>query len=141
MDAVTQVALSESRGYNSINLLASRPTIQRTLGECDPRLRAARALNVEVLKEAWRVVCDGRSPEPALQAQLRSTATFTTDVAVDVVSQAFRYGGGSASSLTSVLQQCLRDMNTAAQHQMVSDTAYENHGQFLLGLPDARAME
>ena len=72
---------------------------------------------------------------------MRSVATYTTDVAADVASQAFRYGGGSALFTTSVLQQCLRDINAAAQHQMVSDTAYENHGQFMLGLPDARAME
>ena len=39
--------------------------------------------------------------------------------------------------LSSVLQQCLRDINAASQHQMVSDTAYETHGQFTLGLPDA----
>ena len=40
-----------------------------------------------------------------------------------------------------MLQRCLRDIHAGAQHQMVSDTAYENHGQFLLGLPDAKVME
>jgi hypothetical protein len=34
----------------------------------------------------------------------------------------------------------LRDINAAAQHLMVSDAAYENYGQFLLGLPDADPM-
>ena len=141
LDAVTEVAVSKSRGYNSTNLLARRPALQRALGECDLRLRAARALNVEILEEAWQSVCQGQTPDPPLQAQMRSCATYTTEVAADVVSQAFRYGGGSALFLSSVLQQCLRDINAAAQHQMVSDVAYENHGQFLLGLPDARVME
>ena len=141
LDEVTDVAASKTRGYNSVNLLANRPAFQRALGECDLRLRAARSLNVEILEEAWQSVCAGNTPPPPLQARMRSCATYTTDVAVDVTSQAFRYGGGAALFTTSILQQCLRDVNAAAQHQMVSDTAYENHGQFLLGLPDARVME
>ena len=141
LDALTEVAGAKTRGYNSTNLLANRPVVQRALGECDLRLRAARALNIEILEAAWDAVCAGHSPPPPLQAQMRSVATYTTDVAADVASQAFRYGGGAALFTTSILQQCLRDINAAAQHQMVSDTAYENHGEFLLGLPDARAME
>ena len=141
LDAVTDVAASKTRGYNSVNLLAERPAFQRALGECDLRLRAARSLNVETLEEAWQSVCDGRTPAPDLQARMRGCATYATDVAADVVSQAFRYGGGAALFVSSILQQCLRDINAAAQHQMVSDAAYENHGQFLLGLPDARVME
>ena len=141
LDAVAETAASKTRGYNSVNLLANRATFQRALGECDMRLRAARSLNVEILEEAWRSVCAGQTPPPPLQAQMRSCATYTTDVAADVTAQAFRYGGGEALFTPNILQQCLRDINAAAQHQMVSDTAYENHGQFLLGLPDARVME
>ena len=141
LDAITEEAASKTRGYNSVNLLANRPAFQWALGECDMRLRAARSLNVEILEEAWESVCAGRTPPPPLQAQMRSCATYTTDVAVDVTARAFHYGGGAALFTTSILQQCLRDVHAAAQHQMVSDTAYENHGQFLLGLPDARVME
>ena len=141
LDAVTELAASKIRGYNSSNLVANRPTFQRVLGQCDMQLRAARSLNVEILGEAWRCVCDGYTPPPPLQAQMRSVATYTTDVAAEVASQAFRYGGGEALFADNILQQCLRDIHAAAQHQMVSDTAYENHGQFLLGLPNARTME
>ncbi len=141
LDAITEVAASKTRGYNSVNRLANRPAFQWTLGECDIRLRAARSLNVEILEEAWKSVCAGYTPPPPLQARMRSCATYTTDVAVDVTTRAFHYGGGAALFTTSILQQCLRDINAAAQHQMVSDTAYENHGQFLLELPNARVME
>ena len=141
LDAFSEVAGAKTRGYNSTNLLANRPVLQRAMGEADMRLRAARALNVEILSEAWESVCAGHTPPPQLQAQIRAIATHTTEVAADIATQAFRYGGGSALFTTNILQQCLRDINAAAQHQMVSDTAYENHGQFLLGLPDARVME
>ena len=72
---------------------------------------------------------------------MRSCATYSTDVALDVVTQAFRFAGGAALFEPNILQRCLRDINAGAQHQMVSDTAYENHGQFMLGLPTAIAME
>ncbi len=48
--------------------------------------------------------------------------------------------GGGAVFESHLLQHCLREINVAAQHFMVRDTAYENLGQFLLGLPDASVM-
>ena len=140
LDAIIELAQSKKRGYSSPSSLARRPSFQRALGECDLRLRAARALVIEIFEEAWATVCDNRAPNPRLQAEMRSSAVFTTEVAVDVVSVAFRYGGGTAVYLSNILQRCLRDINAAAQHLMVSDSSYENHGQFALGLPDANAM-
>ena len=141
LDAITEVGQSKTRGYVSVNPLSKRAVFQRMLSECDLKLRAARALNVEILERAWQVACYGQTPEPALQAEMRSLATYSTDVALDVATQAFRFAGGAALFDSSILQRCLRDLNAGAQHQMVSDAAYENHGQFILGLPEARAME
>jgi len=120
--------------------LASRPSFQKSLGECDLRLKAARTLVIHLLEEAWDQASQGVIPGPQLQGEMRSSATFATSVALDVVTTAFRYGGGSALYTTSVLQRCLRDLNAAAQHLMVSDSAYENHGQFMLDIPDADPM-
>ena len=141
LDTVLDVGAGKTRGYTSVNPVARRPAFQRMLSECDLKLRAARALNVEILERAWDTVCGGQPPDPMLQTQMRSLCTYTTDVAADVVTQAFRFAGGSALFDASILQRCLRDINAGAQHQMVSDAAYENHGQFMLGLPDARVME
>ena len=41
----------------------------------------------------------------------------------------------SVMYLSNGLQQYLRDINAAAQHLMVNDSSYENHGQFMLGMP------
>ena len=128
------------RGYAQPAPIASRSLFQRAVGECDFKLRAARALTVEVLEKAWAVVCEGQTPEPWLQAELRTCGTYTTDVAVEVASKAFRFGGGRALQTSNILQRCLRDINAAAQHLMVNDSTYENHGQFILGLPDADPM-
>ena len=140
LDAIIELAREKRRGYGSTSPLAMRPSFQRAVGECDLRLRASRALVIEILDEAWETVCRDYALSPGLQAEMRSSAAFTTEVAVDVASLAFRYGGGEAVYLSSTLQRCLRDINTAAQHLMVSDSSYENHGQFALGLPNANAM-
>ncbi|PKB82814.1 MAG: hypothetical protein BZY88_03655 [SAR202 cluster bacterium Io17-Chloro-G9] len=141
LDAIIDLAGSKARGYGSAaGLVAGRGSFQRALGLCDMRMRAARALVVETLAEAWESVCRGVTPHQPLQARMRAAASFSTEVAADVVSQAFRYGGGTALYQSHVLQRCLRDINAAAQHNMVSDTAYENHGKFALGLPDADPM-
>ena len=78
--------------------------------------------------------------ETHVHSKTRTVATYATDVAVEVVSAAFRYSGGSAIYLSNSMQRCLRDIETAAQHLLVSSSAYENHGQFLLGQPDANPM-
>jgi len=140
LDTLLDLAHAKQRGYGQASTLAARAALQRAVGESELRLRAARALAIETYEEAWAIVCAGQTLPPRLQAELRSVATFATEVAVDVTTQVFRYSGGTALYVTSVLQRCLRDINAAAQHLMVSDAAYENYGQFLLGLPDADPM-
>jgi alkylation response protein AidB-like acyl-CoA dehydrogenase len=141
LDEITELAKTKKRGYRgSEALIADRGSFQRFLGESDSRLRAAKALCVEVLEEAWALVTRDIMPPPELQVRMRSACTYATEEASDVVSQAFRFGGGSAMYTSHPLQKCLRDVHGAAQHNMVSDRAYENHGQFMLGFPDADPM-
>jgi indole-3-acetate monooxygenase len=138
LDTVTEIAATKKRGYAlARSSLAGRPVFQRMLGECDLRLRAARALLVEVYERAWEAACADRPVEPALMADLRANAAFSTAVATDVATQAFRYAGASAVGEDNLLQRHLRDLNVASQHVTVSDIAYENLGKFILGLPDA----
>ena len=75
-----------------------------------------------------------------MQVEMRSSATLATDVALEVVTHAFRAGGGSALYESSVLPRCLRDINAAAQHLMVSNVTYEHQGKVLLGLLDIDPM-
>jgi alkylation response protein AidB-like acyl-CoA dehydrogenase len=75
-----------------------------------------------------------------MQVEMRSSATYATEIAVDVVTRAFRAGGGSALYESSILPRCLRDINAAAQHLMVSEVTYEHYGKMALGLPDVDPM-
>jgi alkylation response protein AidB-like acyl-CoA dehydrogenase len=135
IDLVIEMAQAKRRGWGAnATLVGDRPVFQRFLGEADLKLRAARALVVELQERAWNEVCAGRHIVPALGTELRSAGVLATEVAVDVATQAMRYGGGSALFLSNKLQRCFRDLIASGQHLAVSDTAYEAHAQFLLGL-------
>jgi len=138
LTAFAEGAARKSRGGSGS--LSQRPAVQRMLGESEIRLAAAKSLAIELNDTAFAMVSVGEAVPEQLQAQLRAVAVHCTDVAVDIVTRAFRFYGGGAVYDSSVLQQCLRDINVAAQHLMVSEIAYENLGQFVLGLPDAAAM-
>lgn len=104
----------------------------------DLRLRAARAVTFEVFEEIWSGLEPGRGPRAHQQARMRSTASLATEISLEVVTSAFRYCGGEAVYGSSDIQRYWRDLNTAAQHFLVSESAYENHGKYLLGRPDAK---
>ena len=140
LDEVTALAVSKQRGFGQPSRLAGRETFQRTLGECELRLRAVRALAVELNEQAWATIQTGTPLDLTLQTQLRAVATLVTDVAVDVATRAFRAAGGGALYQSSGLQRCLRDLHAGAQHLMVSDTAYENLGQLRLGFANVNPM-
>ncbi len=140
LDAIIELAQTKRRGYGKQMPLAERAVFQRTIGESDLRLRAARGLVLEIFEQAWRTVCEGRTPEPPLQVEMSSATTLAMEVALDVATQAFRYGGGTAIYLNHILQRCLRDLQVEASHLMVSDVTYERHGQCLLGFPGVNPM-
>jgi len=142
LDAFTQREAAKRRGYtDNLSSLAARPAVQRMIGAGNLRLRAARALAIEIDDAAWDAVNAGGRPSTRLQGELRAVASYCTEVALDVVTEAFRYSGGGAIYQRNILQQCLRDMNVAAQHLMVSEIAYENLGQMILGVSDVDPMQ
>ena len=134
LDVVTALAATKARGLTP-SPLAGRATFQRFVGEAQLRLRAARALAVELNEAAWTTVAVGDALTARQHAELRSASVLATEAALDVTTRAFRYAGGSALYDASVLQRCLRDLSAGAQHFMVSDSAYEGLGQLVLGHP------
>ena len=111
LDAITELAQTKERGYaGGMTLVAGRGSFQRALGECDLRLRAARALVVETLEEAWESVCRGVTPEPPLQARMRAAACFSTEEAAEIAAEAFRYGAALPLPVPGPAK-VLRDIN------------------------------
>jgi alkylation response protein AidB-like acyl-CoA dehydrogenase len=139
LDEISMQAGSYRRGYLT-SPIAERGALQHDLGKCDQQLHAARALCREALDEAWEFCRRGQRPDLERQLRLRGACAYATDVACEIATTAFRYGGGNAIYNDRVLQRCLRDINAAAQHFMVNTSAYDNLGQFRLGMPNVNPM-
>jgi alkylation response protein AidB-like acyl-CoA dehydrogenase len=141
LDAFLAKEVARSRSYGpAASSMSARPSIQRALGASELKLRSARNLALDVNDEAWRTVCANQQLSIRQLCELRAAATYCTEVALDIVTEVFRYSGGGAIYERNILQQCLRDMNAAAQHLMVSEISYENLGRTLLGVPDVNPM-
>ena len=141
LNTLVKTAIAKKRGYApGATTLAMRPLVQRLIGHSELRLRAARALALELNEEAWQTVVAGKLLDGRMQSALRGIGTYCTEVAADVVTQAFRHTGGSAIYSGHVAQRYLRDIQVAAQHLIISESSYENLGQFMLGFEDADPM-
>lgn len=137
LDEILDLARSKKRGYGKKLSLADRSVFQCAVAEGDLRLRAVRALMMQMLENAWTTAAEAGQPGPRLQAEMHATATLAMDTALDVTNDAFRYGGGTAVFSSHPLQRCLRDLYTIASHLLVSDASYEHYGQVLLAQASA----
>ena len=141
LDGLVTLVQSKKRGYApGGNNVAERGSVQRLIGHAEMRLRAARALAVEVNEQVWELACAGQPISAEIQSAVRSAATYATEVSVEVVTDAFRNAGAGAIYASHFMQRCLRDINVAAQHYMVADTAYEQLGRARLGYTDINPM-
>ena len=132
LDEIAIAAAGKNR-LTSAAPLDERPAFQRDLGQADTKLRAARALVLEVLDEMWEAGGGGRPVSDELVQRARAAATHAADTAVEVASMAYRRGGGSALYQDHPLNQRFRDAHAATQHVHVTDEMYELVGANLLG--------
>lgn len=135
LDEMVALIAPKQRGYGKPSSVVERGVVQRAIGAGDMKLRAARALAMEILEQAWATVCRGEAPSVAQQVDMRAVTVLAAETAVEIAAKALRYSGGQAIFLDHILQRSLRDLEAAAAHLLVSDVAYEHRGQLLLGLP------
>ena len=121
-------------------LLAAGEQAEEVAGRVSAQTIAARSLAMSVYADAYSLVQSGQRPAARLQAELRSATAYCTEVAMDIATGAFRLSGGGAVYRCGALQRCLRDLNVASQHFVVSDVTYENLGKLVLGFEDVDPM-
>jgi indole-3-acetate monooxygenase len=124
-----------TRGTFRSSSLDQRQAVHRRIAEADLKLRAARALMHERYELLWQKVNRGERPDGADIADVRAICVHATDVAIETATMAYHFAGNTGLHHPHVIGRLLRDLNTAGLHQVMSDTAYENHGRFRLGLP------
>jgi alkylation response protein AidB-like acyl-CoA dehydrogenase len=139
LDELIKIATS-TRGTFRASKLDERQVVHRFIAEADLKLRAARALMHERYDALYDKVAAGNLPDGADIADVRAICVHATDVAIWVATTAFHFSGNTGLHHPNVIGRLLRDLNTAGIHQVMSDTAYENHGQFKLGLASANPL-
>ncbi len=113
--------------------LGARAYTQMSVAEGEATLGSARAFLFETVGEAWAAAETGAAIPVTEKARLRLAASHAVKAAAAVVDRMYELGGGTSVYRTSVLQRCLRDVHTATQHLMVSQSTYELAGRVLLG--------
>lgn len=134
LDELITMATS-SRGRFRTSTLAERQVVHRFVGVSRLKLDAARALAHTRSEEIWQRLCQGEPVGSAQQALCRALVTYTTDLALEIVTQAFRYGGAGALFQPNVFERLLRDTNAAAQHIVATDLNYEIYGREFMSPP------
>jgi alkylation response protein AidB-like acyl-CoA dehydrogenase len=134
LDELIKLATT-TRGTFRSSKLDERQVVHRQIAEADLKIRAARALMHERYEQLYQKVAAGQRPDGSDIADVRAICVYATDVAINTVTMAYHFAGNTGLHHPHVIGRLLRDLNTAGIHQVMSDTAYENHGKFRLGLP------
>ncbi len=140
LDALVEQAPGTTRGYSRPQALTQRATFHAFVGEADQRLEAVRGLMIASGHELMARVDADPAGVRAYEARVRAAGALTVRTAADVLADVVRYAGGGAQRTGSIFERSQRDLSTVASHLLVNESAYENHGRFLLGLPDADPM-
>ncbi len=133
LDELVKLATT-TRGTFRSSKLDERQVVHRKIAEADLKIRSARALMHERYEQLYQKVCGGQLPEGSDIADVRAICVFATDIAIETVTMAYHFAGNTGLHHPHILGRLLRDLNTAGLHQVMSDTAYENHGKFRLGI-------
>jgi indole-3-acetate monooxygenase len=133
LDELIKLATT-TRGTFRASKLDERQVVHRKIAEADLKIRAARALMHERYEQLYQKASTGQKIEGHDIADVRAICVYATDVAIEVATMTYHFAGNTGLHHPHVLGRLLRDLNTAGLHQVMSDTAYENHGKFRLGI-------
>lgn len=113
--------------------LAGNGHFQLELANGDTALRATRALLHETAESLWTTTAAGTPLSLEARARIRAAAVWATNRATEVVTSAYRAGGGSSIYAASPLQRRLRDVNALTQHFLVRNDTLTTAGAILAG--------
>ena len=132
LDEVRKLAATKRR-LGTRSSLADNPTFRRDLGRLEAEwsslAAAVRAAALELQNDA---IAQAQDTTSAIAIRLHAICTHATERSLTIATKALRPAGASATLSGHPLERLHRDLTTAAQHVMISDTAYETLGTHLL---------
>ena len=87
----------------------------------------------ETAESLWTTTAAGTPLSLEARARIRAAAVWATNRATEVVTSAYRAGGGSSIYAASPLQRRLRDVNALTQHFLVRNDTLTTAGAILAG--------
>jgi indole-3-acetate monooxygenase len=109
--------------------------VQALIGRSDARLKAARALLVQVLTETQQQLVEHGSMTLDQKVAIRQAATFAITESREVVNALWHEAGATAIFDTQPFERRFRDMNAVSQQVQGRASHFETVGQHLLGTP------
>ena len=121
--------------HRLVGLLRDQSIAQYNVGECEAKLRSARAYLMDSVEEIWDEVT--RTGEATLErrAALRLAGTHAIRVAVGIVESLYADCGATAIFEGNVIQRYFQDIHVITQHLQARRVFYEMIGKHKLGLP------
>jgi alkylation response protein AidB-like acyl-CoA dehydrogenase len=111
--------------------VASKQAFQLELGSLEAQWETLAAGVRRCADRLWKATDDVSTATAA--TQLRAVCAYATEQSLQIGGRALRHAGAAAVLDSNVLQRIHRDLTVSAQHVMISDEAYENYGQEILG--------
>ena len=108
--------------------------VQALIGRSDARLKAARALLLQVLSDTQDAVRERGWMTLDERMAIRQASTFAINEARDVVNAIWPEAGATAIFDTGPFERRFRDMNTVSQQMQGRASHLETVGQHLLGM-------
>lgn len=133
--------LADSLARDEVHRRTSdREVVHAEIGRASMRLAAVDALAHAFAARADDAATGGENRLTQWgEAFPRAMAVEATETALQCVTLAFRRGASRSVYSPNIVERLLRDMNTAAAHIVVDDTAFADHGARLLAAPVATA--
>ena len=115
--------------------LRENNVIQSQVGQCEARLKSARAYLRGVIAEMWDEARSTGAISADHHPQLRLAATWAINQARDVVATVYQAAGSSAIFESNPLERRMRDIHAGTQQGQGRPIHFETVGQIMLGLP------
>jgi alkylation response protein AidB-like acyl-CoA dehydrogenase len=115
--------------------LRENNVIQSQVGQCEARLKSARAYLRGVIGEMWDEAQNTGAISLEYHPQLRLAATWAIHQARDVVATVYHAAGATAIFEGNPLERRMRDIHAGTQQGQGRPIHFETIGQMLMGLP------
>ena len=139
LDEFYVIALQKKPRF-STSKLHTRPFVQDAVARAEIRLRASRALVLELTETLWRYVCEKNEIPSDQRALFHIACCDSAQACAEVVDLVCEAVGTTANELDSPLERIARDARVVRQHITVAPQHIIDGGRVLLGLEPTEVM-